>query len=325
MHDIGAKIHDEIRPFEEVCKKMIEEFSSSIDNTEEKHLPQAGMITDMIKDLCEAKEKIVKACYYKYILCAMQKEDEEEKEDEKRLLKMLKEEHEDEYKRMREEYGEEEADRRFYDNWRHSDGRFARKGTGSYRPRSSGRKRGYEEPPYLHMPLDYRMDMEDYTAYPPEYWRDMDRGMGKMYYTDGGSGGSYGGNSVGNSGQSGNMGGSGMIGGNSGGSRGYSDGYDEGSRRGYEDGYRDGERSGRNSGGRRDGREGRSGQSRRSYMETKETNKGNSPQEKQEKMKELEKYVGELGSDIAEMISDASPEERALLKQKMQVLVQKLG
>lgn len=287
------------------------------------NLQDLGEIIDIVKDL---------ACAEKDALIAkeMRKASEEDEAEEKYMMKMLKEENKDEYKRMREEYGEEEGERRFYDNYRHANGRFARKGTGSYRPRSSGRRRGYEEPPYLHMPLDYRMDMKDYTAYPPEYWRDMDRGMGKMYYTDGGSGGSYGGNSGGNSGQSGNMGGSGMSGaqsgsGNSGDSRGYSDGYDEGSRRGYEDGYRDGERSGRSSGGRRDGREGRSGQSRRSYMETKEANKGNSPQEKQEKMKELEKYMGELGGDITEMISDASPEERALLKQKMQVLVQKLG
>lgn len=293
------RIHEMVEKLTECTKSALEENKSFVGDY------PIGDVVDMIKDLCEAE-------HYARIAKAMEKEEEEDKEEEKYLLKMLKEEHEDEYKRMREEYGEDEGEKRFYDNYRHANGRFARKETGSYRPGSSGRKRGYEEPPYLHMPLDYRMDMEDYTAYPPEYWRDMDRGMGKMYYTDGGSGGSSG------SGQSGNMGGSGMSGGNSGGNvRGYSDGYN--------DGYSEGERMGRNSGGRRDGREGRSGQSRRSYMETKEANKGNSPQEKQEKMKELEKYMGELGSDITEMISDASPEERALLKQKMQVLVQKLG
>lgn len=314
MHDtkIEMKIHEEIKPFEEVCKKMIEEFSSSIDSAEEKHLPQAGMITDMIKDLCEAKEKIVKACYYKYILCAMEREDEEEKEDEKRLLKMLKEEHGDEYKRMREEYGEEEADRRFYDNWRHSDGRFARKGTGSYRPRSSGRRRGYEEPPYLHMPLDYRMDMEDYTAYPPEYWRDMDRGMGKMYYTDGGSGGSYGGNSGGNSGQSGNMGGSGMNGGNSGGNvRGYSDGYN--------DGYREGERSGKSSGGNS-----RYERARRGYEETKQQHKGNSPEDNSEKMKCLEGILNVVDGDMKEFMPEMSQSEKNMLKQKFMTWAQRI-
>ena len=185
-------MHEMIEKLAEYGKCMVEAGAGSGDV----NVVVTGQIVDMIKDLACA-EKDARICK------AMEKEEEEEKEEEKRLIKMLKEENKDEYKRMREEYGEEEADRRFYDNWRHSDGRFARKGTGSYRPRSSGRRRGYEEPPYLHMPLDYRMDMEDYTAYPPEYWRDMDRGMGKMYFTDGGSGGSYGGNSGGNSGQSG--------------------------------------------------------------------------------------------------------------------------
>ena len=41
-------------------------------------------------------------------------------------------------------------------------------------------------------------------------------------------------------------------------------------------------------------------------------------------MKELEKYTREIGSDIVELISDASPEEKALLKQKMQVIMQKI-
>lgn len=68
----------------------------------------------------------------------------------------------------------------------------------------------------------------------------------------------------------------------------------------------------------RDRREGRSGQSRRSYMESKEMGK-----EKGEKMKELEKYMKELSEDVTEMIQDASSEEKSMLKQKMQVLMQK--
>ena len=68
----------------------------------------------------------------------------------------------------------------------------------------------------------------------------------------------------------------------------------------------------------RDRREGRSGQSRRTYMESKEMGK-----EKGEKMKELENYTKELAEDITEMIHDATPEEKAMLKNKMQVLMQK--
>lgn len=267
-------------------------------------------VIDMIKDLCcaekdarEAKEK--------------EKEEEDEKKENEYFLKMLKE-----------EYGDEEGEKRFYSGQPRSrtSGRFMSRGDGR---RSNSGRRGYEEM----MPMDYRMDIEDYKMYPAEYWRDVDRASGRMYFSGGGSSGSSG-NSGGTSGQSGS---SGMSGGNSGGnsgdsSRGYSEGYsdgqtkgfDEGQRRGYEDGYRDGESRGRSQGGNRDRREGRSGQSRRSYMETKEMNKGNTPQEKQEKMKELEKYMGELGSDITEMISDASNEEKTMLKSKLQTLVQKI-
>ena len=35
--------------------------------------------------------------------------------------------------------------------------------------------------------------------------------------------------------------------------------------------------------------------------------------------------MAELSGDITEMINDASPEERSLLKQKLQVLTQKVG
>lgn len=69
----------------------------------------------------------------------------------------------------------------------------------------------------------------------------------------------------------------------------------------------------------RDSREGRSGQMRRGYMEAKETGK-----DKAEKMKELENYMKELSTDVTEMISDASPEEKSMLKQKMQVLMTKI-
>jgi hypothetical protein len=71
--------------------------------------------------------------------------------------------------------------------------------------------------------------------------------------------------------------------------------------------------------GGRDNREGRSGMSRRGYMEAKEMGK-----DKGEKMKELENYMKELSTDVTEMIGDASPEEKAMLKSKMQTLLQKI-
>lgn len=63
---------------------------------------------------------------------------------------------------------------------------------------------------------------------------------------------------------------------------------------------------------------------KRSYTESKELHRGNTAEDKEHKMKELEKYMREIGSDIAEVISDASPEEKTLLKQKMQVIMQKI-
>lgn len=289
-------IHCMLEKMAEYGKCMIEEGAGS-GNV---NLEGAKKIVEMVGELAEAE-------YHALIAKEMRKANEEDEAEEKYIRKMLKEENKDEYKRIREEYGEDEGERRFYDNYRYKrSGRFAPKGKGSYMPR-----RGYEEPMYFLPP-------EVYMNYSPEELRDLDRQeLGRMYYPVGSSGGN-GGGSVGRPASS-------MSGGNSGGStRGYSDGFDEGQRRGYEDGYRDGESRGRSQGGRRDGREGRSGQSRRSYMETKEMNKGNSPQEKQEKMKELEKYMGELGSDITEMISDASNEEKTMLKSKLQTLVQKI-
>ena len=125
-----------------------------------------------------------------------------------------------------------------------------------------------------------------YQKMMPEYYRDMDMDDGRMYYTSANaSQGSQGGSSVGSS---------------SGNSMGYNDGM------------------------MRDMREGRSGQSRRSYMETKEMHKGNTQQDKDMKLKELDKYMNELSSDISEMIHDSSNEEKTMLKQKLNGLVQKI-
>ncbi len=272
-------IHCMVEKLAECAKCEVEKGIEQL-NTEE-----MGAVTDMLKDLCEAE-------YYAREAKEMEKEEEDEKKENEYFLKMLKE-----------EYGEEEGEKRFYSGQPRSrtSGRFMRRG--------DGRRRGYEEPPYYHM------NPEMYKEHDPEWYRDMDRASGKMYYTP-----TSGGNSGGQSGSSMSVG---NMGGNAGGStRGYEE-YQRGYSEGRAEGYNQGRNDGRNSQSR-DGREGRSGQSRRSYMETKEMNKGNTPQEKQEKMKELERYMGELGSDITEMISDASNEEKTMLKSKLQTLVQKI-
>lgn len=186
------------------------------------------------------------------------------------------------------EEGEEDDGRRGYRGQpRDSMGRYT-----SRRGRRRGR-RGYEEPMY-------HMTPEMYKMHDPEYWRDMDREeMGRMYY-DGGMSGSMGGSTSGRGGQSSGGSQGGMSGGSSYG----------GGNRGYEENY--GNRG-------RDYREGRSGEKRKGYMEAKEMGK-----EKGEKMKELEAYMKELGSDVTEMIEGASPEEKSMLKSKMQTLLQKI-
>ena len=124
--------------------------------------------------------------------------------------------------------------------------------------------------------------------------RDIDRGHGRMYYSQGGSG--SGSSRGGSSSQSGSMG----NGSSSSGSREYSQymmDYDE----------------------MRDSREGRSPRSRRTYMESKELH-----HDKNTQMRELENYMQELSTDITEMIEVASPEEKQILQKKLTALASKI-
>ena len=70
----------------------------------------------------------------------------------------------------------------------------------------------------------------------------------------------------------------------------------------------------------RDHREGRSPKNRRMYMESKEMH-----HDKTKQMHELEQYLKELSADIAEMIEDATPEEKTLLKTKLSNLVTRIA
>ena len=69
----------------------------------------------------------------------------------------------------------------------------------------------------------------------------------------------------------------------------------------------------------RDYREGRSGEYRKMYMESKEMHK-----DKTVKMQELEKYMHELSNDMTEMISEVSPEEKQIMKNKLTTLAGKI-
>lgn len=125
----------------------------------------------------------------------------------------------------------------------------------------------------------------EYRYYPPkDYYRDMDRNYGSMYYTD------YAMNN-GGQGNSGNQGGNRQT---SGESRNYPIEI-------------------------RDYREGRSPMSRKTYMERKMHGGA-----KEAQMHELEKYMQELTSDITEMIEGASSEEKQMLKTKISALATKI-
>lgn len=70
----------------------------------------------------------------------------------------------------------------------------------------------------------------------------------------------------------------------------------------------------------RDYREGRSPIARRTYMEMKEHG-----EDKEKTTKELEKYMNELGEDMAEMISSMDASEKTMLKQKLATLASKIA
>nr|DAM40245.1 MAG TPA: hypothetical protein [Bacteriophage sp.] len=138
----------DIKRMHDMIEKLSEcaksEFEKGIENV---NTDEMGKVTDMLKDLAEAM-------YYRTLTNIM------------------------------EESGVEDAlgilDRRFYDDYRYkTTGRYAPKGKGSYVGR-----RGYEEPPYMHM-----MNMEDLQDWDSmserERMRDLDRASrGRMYYTE---------------------------------------------------------------------------------------------------------------------------------------------
>ena len=133
-------MHKFAKQIMECVKTKVE--AMGIDNIEGQHLEELEKWTEIAKNI---------VCYDKdYNIVEAMKE--AENDDNMRAIEMY----------------EDYPDRRYYDNYRYkTSGRFAPKGKGSYMPR-----RGYDEPPYMHM-------------YPEaEHMRDMDRDYGKMYYTE---------------------------------------------------------------------------------------------------------------------------------------------
>ena len=142
-------MHKFAKQIMECVKTKVE--AMGIDNIEGKNLEELEKWTEIAKNI---------VCYDKdYSIVETMKE--AENDDNMRAIEMY----------------EDYPERRYYDNYRYkTSGRFAPKGKGSYMPR-----RGYEEPPYYHMNPDM------YREYTPEYYRDVDRENGRLYYTETGN------------------------------------------------------------------------------------------------------------------------------------------
>ena len=164
------------------------------------------------------------AMYYRTLTKAMQESDTEE------IMEMF------------DKYGDD--GKRYYDMWRYKSGRFAPKGRGT--------RRGYEEPPYYHMTPD------QYKEHDPEYWRDLDRKDGKMYYTEPIT------------------------------------------------------------------MESRYDKAKRMYTETKAKHNSGSVEDKQLTLKEGEKMLNVIIDELMEMVSDATPEMKNMIKTKGMSAMQKI-
>ena len=142
-------MHKFAKQIMECVKTKVE--AMGIDNIEGQHLEELDKWTEIAKNI---------VCYDKdYNIVEAMKE--AENDDNMRAIEMY----------------EDYPERRYYDNYRYkTSGRFAPKGKGSYMPR-----RGYEEPPYYHMNHDM------YREHTPEYYRDVDKENGRLYYTETGN------------------------------------------------------------------------------------------------------------------------------------------
>ena len=139
-------MHKFAKQIMECVKTKVE--AMGIDNIEGQHLEELEKWTEIAKNI---------VCYDKdYNIVEAMKE--AENDDNMRAIEMY----------------EDYPERRYYDNYRYkTSGRFAPKGKGSYMPR-----RGYDEPPYYHMNPDM------YREHTPEYYRDVDRENGRLYFSE---------------------------------------------------------------------------------------------------------------------------------------------
>lgn len=81
MHEMMTEesLHEKVKPLCELREKLTDctahEMAKGVGCVD---TDEAGKVVDMIKDLAEAEEKIIKACYYKTVIAAMEEYEEEE-------------------------------------------------------------------------------------------------------------------------------------------------------------------------------------------------------------------------------------------------------
>jgi len=232
-----------------------------------------------ISEVTDMIKDLAEAEYHCTITHAMKKSDEEKEEEEKYMLRQMKE-----------QYGEDEG-QRYYNDWRYKNGRYAPKGRGT---------RSY---PYMYMPDS-------------EWDRDMDKGYGRMYYTESNRQNTSNASNTSNS--------SGM---NNSSSRSYSEGYSDGNQRGYEDGNR----MGYDDGYKRGYDEGRNSNSinrsnsrydmaKRGYEDSKTMHAGNTAEDNNANVRKIEELMDIISEDVKELLPKMTPSEKTALKSRMQTL-----
>lgn len=83
MSEIEMKVKEKIKPLEDSCDKLVKCLDSYFDQgIHEADTNEVMAVADIIKDLCEAKEKCVKSMYYMELLKAMEKSEYGEDYDE---------------------------------------------------------------------------------------------------------------------------------------------------------------------------------------------------------------------------------------------------
>lgn len=149
MSEIKEKLDAEMKTVKSMCECMENaiktQMDKGLDHVDTHELYEA---VDIYKDLSEVKKNIAKTCYYKQIMEAMEES----------------------------EYGEdydENGEIRYYRGQ-------PRRSNGEYMSRRRGNRRGYDK-----MPIDYTKESDWYDEmYPYNNYRDIDRKLGRMYYTD---------------------------------------------------------------------------------------------------------------------------------------------